>query len=183
MMITEQTALDLLTEIALLKESDDPKDQKQAERCFETPLSQYEHYFRALATRLMAFNGATHHFDVDQLYYELAQKIWEHAGAFSPKGNGPEEIKKQFIAWASTILRNRVNDILSSFKLETGLSDLEWEKIQQTHPEPSERAKLVAEILEDMDPDDAEILRWYSLTTPLDGREIRTDPQRSRRMV
>ncbi|MFN9409986.1 MAG: hypothetical protein ACK6AY_11765, partial [Akkermansiaceae bacterium] len=44
-------------------------------------------------------------------------------------------------------------------------------------PESPEHPKIAAEILLEIDPDDAEILRWTAMAAPLDGSQMRTDPE------
>lgn len=174
------TALDLLTEIALLKESGNATDLKQAEKLFTQLLTAYERFFRGLAGKLMPFDGSSFHFDIDDLHSQLVVKIWKNADKFTPRDVAPAAIQKQFIGWTAKILKNILNEALSIFDLEITRAEtleLGWEPFAGDHPEPSERAKIVAEILEDMDPDDAEILRWSAIAMPLDGSQMRPDPE------
>jgi RNA polymerase sigma factor (sigma-70 family) len=177
----EPTALDLLTEIALLKENGIDPDMKQAGKLFAELLVDYERYLRGLVQKQLPFSGATNRLDPDDLYTDLVAKIWENPHKFNPSGSTPEAIKRQFIGWASRILQNRVYEILASFKLQItemeSIEKLGWDSFQQEAPEPSERAQMIAEILNEMDPDDAEIIRWSVLSSPLDGSQMRTDPE------
>jgi len=176
---TEPTALDLLTEIALLKDSGTPPDMKQASERFAALLTQYERLLKGLVAKQLSYSGSILRLDPDDLYTDLVSKIWDKADRFNPKETTPVAIKKQFIGWAATILKNHVNDTLSSFKLQItemeSIEKLGWDDFEREVPEPSARAKILAEILEEMDPDDAELVRWSALATPLDGSQMRTD--------
>lgn len=173
------SALDLLTEIALLKESEEPVDRNRAETLFGILLTAYERYLRGLATIHLPFDGSNYRLDIDDLYSDLVTKIWEKADQFNPKETTPGAIHRQFVGWASSILRNRVNDILASFQLEItnteSIEALGWDAFAKDIPKPNERAKILAEVLEEMDPDDAEIIRWSGLAIPLDGTQMRTN--------
>lgn len=178
---TSPNALDLLTEIALLKESGGPADIKQAGKLFADLLTEYEGYLRRLASVLLPFDGSNYRLDIDDLYSDLVTKIWEKADKFNPKETTPSAIKKQFIGWAARILGNRVNDILASLKHDVigtdSIEELGWDTFAEDHPEPSQRAKILAEILDEMDPNEAELLRWWAMATPLDGTQLRTDSE------
>lgn len=171
-------ALNYLTEIALLKESDDPADRQRAEKLFEELLTEYEPLFRSMATKLLPFNGATCRFDTDDLYAELTFRIWENAAKFSPKETGTTAINRQFLRWASRILKNHVHDILASIQQEGSLIEYidqeQWNEFAEKVPEENERATILGEILQEMDPDEAEIIRWYITSKPLDGSQLRT---------
>lgn len=171
-------ALDSLTEIALLKESGSASDLDRAAALFEELLSANEKYFRGLAGKLMPFDGSTVSFDIDDLYSELVFSIWKNADDFAPKDTGSFAVRKQFVGWGSAILRNIVRDKLKALQLAITTEEansLGWTQLEDHHPEPSPRAKVLAEILEKMDPIDAEIVRWSGLAMPLDGTQMRTD--------
>lgn len=178
---TEPTALDLLTEIALLKESGTVAAVKEAGKLFADLLAHYEPFLRKLARILAPFDGSTNRLDPDDLYAELVAKIWKSPDGFNPKETTRAAIKKQFIGWASTILRNHVSDILRSLNLAItpteSIEEMGWDGFVEEVPEPSQRAKIVAEILEEMDPNDAEIIRWSALATPIDGTQVRTSAE------
>lgn len=174
------TALHLLTEIALLKEAGGDAEFEQAESLFIQLLTEFESYFRALTKALAPFDGSTFRLDTDDLYAELVLTIWKKADQFNPRENGAAAIKKQFLGWAAAILKNIVHDKLAQFKLEitsTETLDAGWDAFAEQHQEPGERSKILAEILEEMDPDDAEILRWSSMSIPLDGSQMRTNAE------
>lgn len=177
----EPSALDLLTEIALLKESGSDADMKQAGALFADLLAYYERYLRKLAYTQASFDGSTNRLDPNDLYAELVGKIWKNPDGFNPKETTPAAIKKQFIGWASTILRNHVSDMLGSLNLAItsteSIEEMGWDGFLEEVPEPSQRAKIAAEILDEMDPDDAEIIRWAALATPIDGTQIRTSAE------
>lgn len=173
------TALDLLTEIALLKEAGSDADFDRAETLFVQLLSNYERYFRALAGTLMPFDGSTVRFDTDDLYSELAIAIWTKAHQFNPRDTAPAAVRKQFFGWGAAILKNIVRDKLGPLQLfvtDTEATELGWDEFEGRNPEPSKRAEILGEILEEMDPEDAEIIRWSGLSIPLDGTQMRTDP-------
>ena len=175
----DRSALDLLTEIALLKESGVPADLDRAGELFGTLLETHGKILWALAHRVTPFRGSKLHLEPDDLYAELTVKIWKNPDQFNPTGSDAESIRKQFTGWASTILQNIVRDTIAPLKLEfTSAETLElgWDEFIESTPEPSKRAKIVAEILDEMDPDDAEILRWTAMVKPLDGSQMRPDP-------
>lgn len=172
------TALDLLTDIALLKGSRDPTENKLADQRFEQLLENYGSILRKLANLQKPFNGSTINLDPDDLFWNLALKIYEKADQFNPTGGDFHAIRKQFTGWASRILKNIVIDLVAPLKLDftsTETLELGWDEFIELIPEPSARAKILAEILEEMDPDDAEILRWSAMFLPLDGTQMRPD--------
>lgn len=174
-------ALDMLTEIALLKDSQNQEERRRAETLFVELLRYYEPILRSMANKLLPFNGATRHFDTDDLYARLAEKIWLNAAKFNPEGSGTHDVHRQFLAWTFRILRNTVNTLLASLQLEglpiEYIDESEYNELTANVPDPSKRAKILAEILEEMDPDDAEVIRWSVMFQPLDGSQMRTDPQ------
>lgn len=175
------SALELLTEIALLKENGEPADVKQAGKLFRDLLTEYEPFLKSLVKKQLPFNGSTNRLDPDDLYTDLVVKIWEKADRFNPKETTPVAIRRQFIGWASTILRNHVSDMLGSLNLAItsteSIEEMGWDGFLEEVPKPSLRAKIAAEILDEMDPDDAEIIRWSALATPIDGTQIRTSAE------
>jgi DNA-directed RNA polymerase specialized sigma24 family protein len=178
---TEPLAHDLLAEIALLKESRTDTDMKQAGKLFADLLAHYEPFLRKLARTQSSFDGSTNKLDPDDLYWVMVEKIWDKPDGFNPIEKTPQAIKRQFIGWASRILKNHISDLLGNFGLAItateSIEEMGWDGIEDETPEPSLRAKLAAEILEEMDPDDAEIIRWSVLATPIDGTQIRTDAE------
>jgi RNA polymerase sigma factor (sigma-70 family) len=178
---TTPNALDILTEIALLKESGKPADLRQAGNLFAGLLTENQGYLRRLASVFLPFDGSNYRLDIDDLYSHLVTKIWEKADQFNPKETTPSAIKKQFIGWAVRILRNRVNDILASLQHDVigtdSIEELGWDAFAEENPEPSQRARILAEILDEMDPNEAELLRWWAMATPLDGTQLRTNSE------
>ncbi len=178
------SALDLLTEIALLKNSADPAEAKRAGQLFEQLLENYGTILRKLANLQKPFSGSTINLDPEDLYWRLAMKIWDRADQFDPNGGDFHAIRKQFTGWAATMLKNIVIDRIAPLKLDfTSIETLElgWDEFTETTPDPSARAKILAEILDEMDPDDAEILRWSAMFMPLDGTQMR--PAREERLA
>jgi RNA polymerase sigma factor (sigma-70 family) len=177
----EPSALDLLTEIYLLKENGSNADIYTAGKLFEELLIHYGGYLRNLAYILAPFDGSTNRIDPEDLYAELVVKIWNNPDGFNPKERTPSAVKKQFIGWASAILKNHVRDMFRSLNLAINstesIEELGWDGFSEIAPDRSEHTKIAAEILLEIDPDDAEILRWTAMAAPLDGSQMRTDPE------
>lgn len=172
------TALDLLTEIALLKDSTDSAEARQAEALFEQLLENYGNILRKLANKQKPFSCSTIHLDPDDLYWRLAMKIWEKADQFNPSGGDFHALRKQFTGWAAMMLKHIVSDMMAQLKLEftsTETLELGWDKSIETSPDSTDRAQIIADILVEMDPDDAEILRWSAIYMPLDDTQMRPD--------
>lgn len=173
---TAPTVHELIVDIAVLKDSPIAGERKQAEAIFEELLATYGHILMALAQRAVPYNGATVHLDPNDLYWKVALKIWERAETFNANGTDAEELRQQFSGWAAAILRNIVSDTIEPLKQElTSTESLKtgWDRFEEDVPEKSERARIAAEVLEEMDPKYAEVLYWTVTIKPTDGTQMR----------
>lgn len=176
------TVRDLMEKIAILKDSSNPVERADAEAAFMELLKNFQKLLWSLvhdSVRSTSSRG-TLHFEPEELYNQLIHKIWDNAHSFDPAGSDPASQRKQFTAWAAVILKNLMCDTFSVLEIEaTNLTYLEniWGILCEEEPTPSKRALMVSEILEEMDPADAEILRWSAIIQPLDGSQMRPDPE------
>ena len=175
---------DLIVTIACLKDSKVPSERAKAEQAFKTLLDTHHRLLWHLVHDKMppASKYGNLHFDPGKIFNELILKIWNHADSFNPQGNSPETGLRQFLGWVGVISRNLLNDTFTALKLENENVNYlttcfeEFDELFTTGTE-SESISMVREVLEEMDPDDADLLLWSVMSQPLDGSPMRPDSQ------
>lgn len=179
----EKSLRDLMEEIAVYQDSEIAPERKIAELALQELLVTYGRLLWALVHDRVGDSEeedwGTLNLDRDELYSQLLLRIWKYSASFDPKGDDPEGHRKQFVSWAGTILGNIVNDIIAAVMMDRDqLNYLEeiWTNAFAGEDEASERIRQVKEVLEEMPPEDAEVLRWSAPLIPLDGSPMQPDP-------
>lgn len=174
---------DLMVEIGVYQDSAIPSEVRIAELALQELLTQHGRLLWALIhDRLGPVDQdslGSLNYDRDEIFNQLAHRIWKYSTSFEPKGSDPDELRKQFTGWAATMLRNLVIDIHRAIEMERDQIDyLEgiWEGFLSEETEESERVRIVREVLAEMSPEDAEVLRWSAPLIPLDGTSMQPDP-------
>lgn len=173
---------DLMEEIAVYQDSTIPSERKVAELALRQLQIDYGGLLWALVHKLLGPEDedtyGTLIRDRGEIFSSLIQRIWKYADSFDPKGSDPDEVRKQFVGWAATTLRNIVNDIHRALKTERDQLDYLEEIWTDSFDgcEESERVQMVREVLDEMAPEDAEVLRWSAPLIPFDGSSMQPDP-------
>lgn len=165
-----------MEEIAIFEDSPVPSEVTRAFEAFHELLAAQEKLLWKLVHRSINSREGTAYFEPAEIYTLLIGRIWKHADSFDPKGDDAEGRRKQFTQWAGSTLKNLLCDRATALRMEEDqLSSLaaSWDEVFRESPEQSEKEKIVAEVLDEMDPDDAEILRWHAIVQPLDGSQMR----------
>ena len=174
---------DLMEEIAVYQDSSIPSERKTAEAALMQLQIDYGDLLWKLVHNLLGPEDedtyGTLIRDRDEIFSLLIQRIWKYADSFDPKGADLEEVRKQFVGWAATTLRNIVSDIHRNLQAEQDQLEYLEEIWSQSFDgcEESERIHIVREVLEEMSPEDAEVLRWSAPLIPLDGSSMQPDPK------